>query len=151
MKQYLITALAGSIVGLGSAVIPSQEPINKVILGRLLFSDPILSKDYTISCASCHLPDFAFADTSVVSTGVAGKKGTRNTPSAMNVSLSKSFFWDGRATTLEEQALKPIENPDEMNLPIAQAIERLTGHDTYRHYFEQVFRDVPTQENLAAA
>jgi len=126
---------------------PAQS---KEALGRLLFFDPILSGNRTISCASCHKEQFAFADTSAVSLGVFGRKGTRNTPSAMNVSLQASFFWDGRAATLEEQALSPIQNPAEMNLSIDSAVARLSATDFYRTYFQQVFGQRPNQTNLAA-
>ncbi len=129
----------------------TNEPANKAALGKLLFFDPILSKDSTVSCASCHRPDHAFADTTAFSLGMGGTKGVRNTPSAMNVRLQRSFFWDGRAKTLEEQALKPIENPIEMNLPLDIAILRLKQSVAYSAYFKNIFNSEPTQENLAAA
>lgn len=129
----------------------SKEPANKAELGELLFSDPILSRDRTISCASCHKPAFAFADTSAVSLGVQGRKGVRNTPTAMNLSLQRTFFWDGRAKTLEEQALAPIANPDEMDLPIATAIQRLNADEKYKLYFRKIFNAAPDSTNLAAA
>ena len=78
-----------------------DEPADKEALGKILFFDPILSIDNTISCASCHKPAYAFADTSAVSIGVNEKKGIRNTPSAMNVALQSVFFWDGRAKDLD--------------------------------------------------
>ncbi|HKO81533.1 MAG TPA: cytochrome c peroxidase, partial [Chitinophagaceae bacterium] len=96
-------------------------------------------------------PAYAFADTSPVSLGVKGKKGMRNTPTAMNVLLHQTFFWDGRAKTLEEQALAPIENPVEMNLPLDQAILRLKKSKTYSVYFKKIFGTEPTRENLGAA
>lgn len=138
------------IVTVGVSFI-NGEPANKAELGKLLFFDPILSKDRTISCASCHKPDFAFADTSAVSTGVGGKRGTRNSPTAMNVMLRRPFFWDGRAKTLEEQALAPIENPDEMNLHLDSAVQRLKNSKVYEDYFKKLFDSEPTRENLAAA
>jgi cytochrome c peroxidase len=84
------------------------EPLTAVTLGRKLFFDPILSRTKKISCASCHKEEFAFSDTSAISLGVHSRKGVRNTPSAMNMSLQVAFFWDGRATTLEQQALIPL-------------------------------------------
>ncbi len=128
-----------------------NSAINSAALGELLFSDPILSKDNTVSCSSCHKPAYAFADTSAVSLGVAGKRGNRNTPTTMNLSLGKSFFWDGRAKTLEEQALAPIENPSEMNLPIDEAVQRLNRNKIYNEYFKKIFNSEPTKENLALA
>jgi cytochrome c peroxidase len=151
MKRYVILAISIAILTFSSAISTDSPPIDKETLGRFLFSDPILSKDRTISCASCHKAEFAVADTFATSVGVAGKMGVRNTRTSMNLSLANSFFWDGRAATLEEQALKPIENPDEMDLPIDQAITRLTVSKKYREYFRKVFNSVPTKENLSIA
>ncbi|RYY15492.1 MAG: c-type cytochrome [Chitinophagaceae bacterium] len=123
----------------------------EIALGKMLFSDPILSRDMTISCASCHIPDYAFADTATVSTGVFGRKGKRNSPSAMNVLLRRSLFWDGRVNTLEEQALAPIENPDEMDLSIDSAIARLAKNPTYNALFQQVYNAPPGKKYLSAA
>jgi cytochrome c peroxidase len=151
MKQFIIlTAMAGAIL-LFQSSFKSQGPATKEELGRMLFFDPILSADKTISCASCHKPDLAFADSTRFSEGVGGHKGNRNTPSAMNMRLQRSFFWDGRARTLEEQALAPIENPNEMNLPLDIAIQRLRSHQVYRAYFQKVFQAEPSRENLGAA
>lgn len=124
--------------------------MSKAELGKLLFFDPILSEDYSVSCASCHKPEFAFADTAAFSIGVHGKKSTRNTPTAMNVAAREALFWDGRAATLEEQALMPIENPDEMNLPLEEALRRLNS-SKYRQLFVQVFGKAPDRKNLGAA
>ena len=151
MKKYSvygITGIAAVVIALSFTKI---EPANKAELGKLLFFDPILSKDKTISCASCHKPEFAFADTSTLSKGVGGKRGTRNSPTAMNVMLRRPFFWDGRAKTLEEQALAPIENPVEMNLPLDSAIQRLQINRAYREYFKRIFDSEPSKETVAAA
>src|SRR5688500_689836 len=129
MKKYLFLALIGVVVISIHASFIGNDPVDKAALGKLLFFDPILSKDKTISCASCHKPDYAFADSSAVSKGVGGAAGSRNTPSAMNLSLQRVFFWDGRAKSLEDQALAPIENPVEMNLPISEALLRLNQND----------------------
>jgi len=151
MKKVVILVIIVTSLFFIQAMDPKQNPPDKAALGKLLFSDPILSKDKKISCASCHIPQYAFADTSAVSMGVAGKKGVRNAPTAMNLSLGKSFFWDGRARTLEEQALAPIENPNEMDLPIGKALSRLKNNKRYRRYFKEVFTSDPSKENLAAA
>lgn len=129
----------------------SKEPANKAALGEMLFSDPILSRDRTISCATCHKPAFAFADTSAVSLGVRNKRGVRNTPTAMNISSQRTFFWDGRAKSLEEQALAPIKNPDEMDLSIAEAVQRLNADAGYQQYFRKIFNAPPDSTNLAVA
>ena len=107
MKKYVVVMIVVTGIVFIQATIKIDNAADKEKLGRALFFDPILSKDSTVSCASCHRPEHAFADTSAVSIGVDGKKGIRNTPTAMNLSLGKSFFWDGRAGTLEEQALAP--------------------------------------------
>src|SRR5215218_9476322 len=123
-KNAIILLIIFTIIAIQAASL-SEEPSNKAELGKILFFDPILSRDSTVSCASCHKPAFAFADNSAISTGVKGKKGIRNSPSVMNVVLRRPLFWDGRAKTLEEQALIPIENPLEMDLPIKEVVERL--------------------------
>jgi len=151
MKKYSIYGIAGIATIVIALSFTNKEPANKAELGKLLFFDPILSKDRTISCASCHKPEFAFADTSAVSKGVGGKRGTRNSPTAMNVMLRRPFFWDGRATTLEEQALAPIENPVEMNLSLDLAIQRLQNNPVYRDYFKKIFDSDPSKETVAAA
>ncbi len=131
------------------------EPIEGVVteseLGEKLFLEKILSKDSSVSCASCHQPQFAFADTAPFSVGIHGKLTTRNTPSVLNMKHRPYFFWDGRAASLEAQALMPIENPDEMGLPIQVAIERLNNNTTYLKLFYQVYQQAPSKENLAAA
>jgi cytochrome c peroxidase len=86
-----------------------------------------------------------------LSTGVGGIKGNRNTPSAMNLLLQQVFFWDGRAKSLEEQVLGPIENPAEMNLPIEEALLRLKRSPKYSSYFRKIFDSEPSRENLAIA
>ncbi len=151
MRKYFIVIISVCSLFFIQATALKNNTVSKEALGELLFSDPILSKDNTISCASCHIPAYAFADTAAVSKGVKGKKGTRNTPSAMNLSLGKSFFWDGRAKTLEEQALAPIENPAEMNLSIEAALNRLRKNKKYNAYFKTIFNSEPTRSNLAEA
>jgi cytochrome c peroxidase len=121
----------------------TNGPATRAELGEKLFFDPILSSDSTISCGSCHQPAFAFADTGAVSKGVGGRLGTRNTPSSMNMLVQQIFFWDGRSVSLEDQALKPISNPDEMNLPVDEAVRRLKNHPVYSNYFRRIFNADP--------
>lgn len=121
----------------------TPEPKTKIELGERLFFDKILSEDKTISCATCHIPEFAFADTSAVSKGVGGKVGTRNTPSSMNMGSRPYFFYDGRAATLEEQVLHPVKNPVEMNLAIPVAVTRIQGNALYRKWFKQLYHQQP--------
>ncbi len=151
-KKLIVTTTA--ILTIAFLVIRKDTeniPGDKVTLGRQLFFDPILSSTRKISCASCHKPEFAFADSSVISPGVYDRKGTRNTPSAMNLTDDVSFFWDGRAATLEEQALLPIASPHEMDLPVDSAVTRLNSSEHYRRAFRQVFGQLPDARNLAQA
>jgi cytochrome c peroxidase len=151
MKKYIILFAIAGITFCAQSFLGKKGPADKAALGELLFSNPILSRDKTVSCATCHIPAFAFADTLAVSRGVGKRKGTRNAPSSMNMRLQNIFFWDGRAKTLEEQALAPIENPDEMDLSIEEAVARLQNSETYSRYFKEIFDDVPGRANLAEA
>lgn len=128
-----------------------KEPVTKEELGELLFSDPILSQNNQISCSSCHIPEYAFADTLPLSKGVNDKLGTRNTPSAMNQNARSFFFHDGRAETLEEQAAGPIENPVEMSLPIGEGVKKLNKNEQYIRYFKKIYNKRPDRESLLDA
>ena len=123
----------------------------KAALGKKLFSEKILSKDSSVSCASCHKPAFAFADTVAFSVGIEGKLTKRNTPSVLNMKNRPYYFWDGRAASLEEQCLMPIQNPDEMGLPVEEAVKRLNQSKEYKLLFQKIFNQKPTAQNLAAA
>ena len=116
-----------------------KEPSTIEQLGELLFNDSILSRGNQVSCASCHKPEFAYADNTPVSFGVDSLKGGRNTPSAMNQSGRVFQFWDGRMETLEEQAAGPIENPVEMDIPLSAAVDKLNKHEQYRKFFIKIF------------
>jgi cytochrome c peroxidase len=150
-KLYLILSLTGIVLFLSQSAFRDSDPKTPAELGKQLFFDPILSKTKKISCASCHKEEFAFADNSAVSLGVRNQKGVRNTPSAMNMSLQAAFFWDGRANTLEKQALMPIENPLEMDLPIKTAVWRLNNSPSYVAAFKTVFKEAPNAHSLAKA
>jgi cytochrome c peroxidase len=120
-------------------------------LGRELFFDARLSRDGRVSCASCHQPDKGFSNGERFAAGVGGKIGTRNVPGLMNVAYSKSLFWDGRAATLEAQALMPIENPAEMDMRPADLAARLNGIADYSERFRKVFGGPATPERIATA
>ena len=124
----------------------------KVELGRRLFFDPRLSRDGTVSCATCHRPELAFTDGRPRARGIGGQRGRRNTPSLVNCAYRRSLFWDGRAASLEAQALTPIENPHEMGHSIAAVLAMLRQDDDYVRRFAAAFgsRDV-TGERLAHA
>jgi cytochrome c peroxidase len=107
--------------------VPEANPLtaDKVALGRQLFFDPRLSADGTIACGTCHQPARAFTDGRAVAVGVQGRTGRRNVPALINRGYGRIFFWDGRAPTLEEQVLKPIEDPNEMASSAAGAAARV--------------------------
>jgi cytochrome c peroxidase len=130
---------------------PEELILSETELGKKLFFDTILSRDYSTTCASCHKPEFAFADNLPGSVGIRGQIGGRNTPSAMNQSDHNFYFWDGRAESLEEQALGPIENPKEMDLPLSLAIRRLSENKTYHQAFYTIYGKAPSRELLAKA
>lgn len=131
--------------------IPDENPLTeaKVRLGRQLFFDPVLSRDHTISCASCHRPEHGLASDYRVAVGIAGKQGRRNAPSLLNIAYATSLFWDGRLASLEEQALRPIEDPNEMGNTVAEVLRRLRERPAYRDQFQANFRDGVTASNLA--
>jgi len=120
-------------------------------LGEKLFFDPVLSRDSSISCASCHKPEFAFADNTALSKGVFNRVGNRNTPSAMNQGNRNFYFWDGRAETLEEQALGPMENHVEMDFPLNLSIKRLLRNEDYVKAFRSIYGQNPSRELLGKA
>jgi cytochrome c peroxidase len=102
--------------------------VEGVHLGHLLFWEKSLSEDGSISCGSCHLPEHGFSDPSPYSTGITGAQGIRNAMAIINIGWASSYFWDGRAATLEEQILEPVAHPDEMALPWPQAVARLQAN-----------------------
>ena len=153
MKKSLFFFFALVFVFVLSAFL-EENPIDiktKVDLGKKLFSEKILSKDSSVSCASCHKPAYAFADTVAFSSGIEGKLTKRNTPSVLNMKNRPYYFWDGRAGSLEQQALMPIQNPDEMGLPVNEAVERLNHSPEYMSLFVKIFKQRPGKENLSAA
>ena len=111
----------------------------KAELGELLFFDTLLSGDGTVSCSTCHLPDKAFSDGQAISIGINGRSGRRNAPTLLNRAYMRTQFWDGRAASLEEQALAPLINPDEMGNTHEEIVLRLEADQSYRHLFEQAF------------
>jgi cytochrome c peroxidase len=126
----------------GAAYVPDTNPLSdaKIDLGRLLYFDKRLSKDDTVSCATCHDPAHGFAEPRKTSQGVGGKVGTRNAPTVINRLFSKEQFWDGRGADLEDQAKGPIVNPIEMAMPSHAAVVRKVGAIAgYRPLFAKAF------------
>jgi cytochrome c peroxidase len=134
--------------------VPRQNPLTpaKVELGRKLFFDARLSADGKVSCATCHDPKLAFTDGKPVAEGIGGKRGPRNSPTIINATYSAGQFWDGRADTLEEQAIQPLTNPIEMgNESYDAVVARLRGIAEYRNEFQQVFGAPLTIERVGYA
>ncbi|MGH1339358.1 MAG: cytochrome-c peroxidase [Aureispira sp.] len=126
---------------------------SKVSLGRLLFYDPLLSKDNTISCASCHSPYNAFAHTDhALSHGIGDAIGTRNAPALFNLAWQTSFMWDGAIHHLDMQALAPISHAQEMGETLPSVLQKLQQSKRYPPLFAQAFGDsLVTGEHLLKA
>lgn len=143
-------------LGIDSNFADLKEPPTpeKVRLGRWLYFDKRLSGDGTLSCASCHAPENAFSEKTPVSTGIKGQKGNRKAPSFVNQAwtLYPHFFWDGRAASLEEQALGPIANPIEMGSTHETMLGTLSKLNGYKTYFKEAFgTDEITKDRVAKA
>jgi len=121
--------------------LPRDNPLTGegVALGGKLFFDRRLSADNRQSCAACHRPNDALSDPRRFSRGVAGAIGTRNAPALENLAWKNSFFWDGRAATLREQVLQPIQNPIEMDESLANAVAKISADRDYPRLFENAF------------
>jgi cytochrome c peroxidase len=112
---------------------------DRELLGRTLFFDPRLSGSGWISCATCHNPGLAWGDGMPVAIGHGMKPLGRRTPTVLNLAWAPALFWDGRAETLEEQALGPIASADEMNLNLEELARRLKQIDGYRPLFARAY------------
>ncbi|MCO6455155.1 MAG: cytochrome-c peroxidase [Pirellulaceae bacterium] len=132
---------------------PDDNPTTdaKVELGRQLFFDPRLSGDNSIRCATCHLPERSYADGLARSMGASGRPLSRNTPTVLNAGWHSSLFWDGRAGSLEEQALGPIQAADEMNQDLDELIEELAAVPEYQRQFPRVFGRSVNSQDVARA
>jgi cytochrome c peroxidase len=122
----------------------SRNPLSeeKIALGRVLFYDPILSKDGSISCASCHSSYNAFAHTDhALSHGIYDSVGLRNAPALMNLAWQPHFMWDGAVHHLDVQALAPIASPSEMGGDFAQVIAKLRETERYPSLFQAAYGD----------
>lgn len=112
-------------------------------LGKTLFFDPRLSATGQISCASCHRPQFAWSDSAPTSVGAPGMPLKRRSPTILNMAWADSLFWDGRAATLEEQALGPIQADVEMNMPLEKAIQLISAIPGYKPLFDRAYPNEP--------
>lgn len=140
-------------LGLKPLVVPSDNPHSaaKVELGKQLYFDPRLSRDNTVSCATCHDPKKGWSNGEAVATGIGGQQGGRSSPTIINSAYSYFQFWDGRAIKLEGQALGPIENPIEMDMKLPALVEKLNKIPGYRQQFQKVFGTDVTADGIAKA
>lgn len=129
----------------------NQFTPERIALGKMLFYDPILSKDQTISCASCHKPEFGFGDNAKFSHGVNDSLTERNAMPLVNLAWVNMFFWDGGVPTLELQVMKPLTNPKEMNLPVLEAVKRLNANKKYVKLFKNAYGTKPDANSLFKA
>lgn len=141
-------------LGLDSYVpAPETNPLTreKVAVGRALFFFQGLSVDGKLSCAGCHIPERSFTDGEPRAIGAGRQVGARRTPTILNRAWGKSFFWDGRVSTLEDQVLQPILNPKEMGLTPDDIPRRVRADSTLSAAMKNVFGREPESEDVARA
>ena len=150
----LAAVLQPAPLGLDSYLpVPADNPLTpaKVALGRRLFADRALSRDRTIACATCHDAAHAFADARPRARGIGGAEGARNAPTLVNRGYGASFFWDGRAATLEQQVLQPVLDAREMGLTAPLLLARLAADADYVRAFRSIFGSAPSMDSAARA
>ena len=132
---------------------PDNNPFSpeKYKLGEKLFFDPILSQHGDKSCATCHRPEFAFADTVKISSGAELALNPRNTPSILNIGIHQAFMMDGGLASLEQQALVPFGDDGEFESSISEAAEKLNENSEYISLFNLVFDTVPNPYSITMA
>jgi cytochrome c peroxidase len=139
--------------GLPEIIYPEDNSMSpeKVALGSQLYFDPRLSRDNTVSCATCHDPAKGWSNGAAVATGVRGMKGGRSAPTVINTTYQSFQFWDGRMATLEQQALGPIQNPIEMDMTLPEVVTRLNAIAGYKAQFQKVFKTDVTADGIGKA
>ncbi|MCB9765273.1 MAG: cytochrome-c peroxidase [Alphaproteobacteria bacterium] len=132
--------------------VPADNPltVEGVALGRYLFYDPLLSGDDDFACASCHLQRYAFTDGLPRAVGTYGEPVQRNTMALINLAWEERFFWEGRASTLEEQVLIPIQDPRELAQDLPTLLDELRAHPDYPARFQAAFPGQPLNEETLA-
>jgi cytochrome c peroxidase len=150
------TLAAGSTTPLGLDVYrptPADNPLTpaKIALGRRLFNDRRLSRDGSVACATCHNPSRAFTDGRPTARGIGGQPGPRNAPTIVNRAYGQSFFWDGRAVSLEQQVVQPLVDPTEMAATPERIVSMLGRDAGYRRQFYEAFDRDPRWEDVARA
>ena len=149
--EYILTLPLG--LQEQATYIPPDNPLtaDKIQLGKQLYFDKRLSADGTVACATCHAPDKGFSDGRSTSRGIKGQVGGRNAPVTINRLFSKEQFWDGRADSLEDQALGPVQNPIEMGQTLEGMVASLKKLKGYREQFKKAFGTNVTKEGVAKA
>jgi cytochrome c peroxidase len=130
--------MAAEMAPVSAIPVPPVAPA-VVALGQRLFNDPRLSRSNAVACISCHSPAHSFADNKRVSVGHEGRQGQRNAPGLLGVAQIAPLFWDGRASTLEEQALGPLQHRDEMAMDAAALPAKLAAQGDYTAQFDAAF------------
>ncbi|HMX78343.1 MAG TPA: cytochrome-c peroxidase, partial [Chitinophagaceae bacterium] len=131
---------------------PDNYPTeDRVEFGRRLFMDPVLSKDSSIACVSCHKLDIKFTDGLPVSIGIEGRHGIRNAPTILNSAYLNTTLWDGGVPNLEQQVLAPIENPNEMDFNLPDIVARLNQIASYRELSMKAYGQLPSIYSITRA
>ncbi|MFN7249427.1 MAG: cytochrome c peroxidase [Anaerobacillus sp.] len=141
------------LVPIGEVPIPLDNPMTTEVLelGKILFFDPRLSGNNEVSCQTCHDPELGYGDGKATFTKIDGTEGLRNSPTVINSGFYTRLFWDGRAESLEAQALGPIQDPGEMNQPLDELVDKLHAIEGYEELFLAAFEDGITIENVGKA
>jgi len=158
MNGFVSLATAGVVAALLTTAASAKEDLSKwlrpdtvpapkdnqitperIELGKFLYFDTRLSRDNTVSCATCHNPSLGWSDGQPKAIGIEGRQGPRNSPTVINTAYQRHQFWDGRAKSLEEQALGPIQADVEMDMDLDKLVERLNGIKGYRDLFEKAY------------
>jgi len=138
---------------LSAMTVPVDNPMTdaKIRLGAQLYFDTRLSADNTVSCASCHVPELGWANHGATDTGIKGQVGGRNSGTVLDAGYMRFQFWDGRAGSLEEQALGPIQNPIEMGETLENVVKKLNTIPGYTEQFQNVFGTNVTADGVSKA
>ena len=151
----LATAVAARAAGTPWSEIPApaDNPVTqaKVELGFRLWFEPRLSGNNGMTCATCHHHQKGYSNAEPNAAGIHGKRGNRNVPTILAAAGSQAQFWDGRAASLEAQALGPIENPLEMDARLPEVVRKLEAHPYYPRKFQETFGTGVTPDGMAKA
>lgn len=152
--ETLTVKLPGSLeAGKDAIYIPEDNPLTlaKIELGRQLYFDRRFSAGNEVSCADCHHPSFGYAKDTQFGVGIKGQTGNRNSPTSFNRIISKAQFWDGRADSLEAQAVGPIQNPIEMGFTHEKAVAFIKATPGYKVQFVKIFGREPNIDDVGRA